>query len=83
MKTHTTYLVTLIDAIHDGFGWSANGSHVIRKNISLPNEATDRQIWMKAREVMGYTNVRGRYLDDETWMTYNSHMMLCIQNPEE
>tara|TARA_R100001440_G_scaffold719_9_gene2345 strand:+ start:1198 stop:1449 length:252 start_codon:yes stop_codon:yes gene_type:complete len=83
MKTHTTYLVTLIDGIHDGFGWSANGSHVIRKNISMPNNATDRQMWMQARAVMGYTNVRGRYLDDATWMTYNSHMMLCIEHEEQ
>tara|TARA_R100001460_G_scaffold32010_5_gene63000 strand:- start:412 stop:660 length:249 start_codon:yes stop_codon:yes gene_type:complete len=78
-----TYLVTLTDAIHDGWGWSANGSQVIRKTIIVPNDATDRQIWMKARAVMGYTNVRGRFLDDATWMTYNSHMMLWIQHEEE
>lgn len=72
------YEITLTDAIHDGFGWSANGSTVHRAQIAMPDDHTKRQLWLEARKKFGYNGVRGRYLDDCTWMPYRSCMMIYI-----
>lgn len=72
-----TYEVTLTDAIHDGESWTANGSIVHRKQLDVVC-CSDKQLWQKAREMFGYTNVRGRYISDDAWMPYRSTMMIYI-----
>lgn len=83
MEEKITYLVTLTDAIHDGQSWYANGCLVTRKNIELNQGHTDRKLWIEARKCMGYSGIRGRYLDDDTWMPYNSIMMLHVMLNDE
>ena len=78
MNTHMKYLVTMTDAIHDGMSWVANGSIVERRILEVPHDATERKLWMIVREQFGYTGCRGRFLDMDTWMPYNSCMMLHV-----
>jgi hypothetical protein len=82
-KKEVKYLLTLTDAIHDGISWSANGSFVHRETITLPENHTQRQLWTVAKRAVGYTGVRGRYLDYDTWMPYRTVMMLHLQHEEE
>tara|TARA_R100000426_G_scaffold39671_1_gene30913 strand:+ start:266 stop:535 length:270 start_codon:yes stop_codon:yes gene_type:complete len=78
MNTHIKYLVTMTDAIHDGMSWVANGSIVDRRILEVPCGASERKLWMAVRERFGYTGCRGRFLDMDTWMPYNSCMMLHV-----
>ena len=78
MNTDIKYLVTMTDAIHDGYGWSANGSMVDRRILPVPHDASERQLWMAVRERFGYTGCRGRFLDDDTWMPYNTCIMFHV-----
>ena len=79
------YLVTVIDAIHDGFGWTANGSYVERHEIDNSQDAwpTHASLWREVRRVSGYTGARGRWLDDCTWMPYNSVIMIHLSEIHE
>lgn len=74
-----TYTVESTDAIHDGEQWCGNYSRVERHTFTMPNDATDRQVWRKARELVGLTGQRGRYVhDDDGWMPYRAATIVFI-----
>ena len=73
-----TYTVESTDAIHDGYQWSGNYSRVERHTFTVPDDATDRQVWRKARELVGLTGCRGRYLHDDAWMPYRTATIVFI-----
>jgi|TARA_R100000482_G_scaffold108131_1_gene50464 hypothetical protein len=78
MNKNMKYLVTMTDAIHDGMSWVANGSIVDRRILEVPCGTSERKLWMAVRERFGYTGCRGRFLDMNTWMPYNSCMMFHV-----
>ena len=73
-----TYTVESTDAIHDGEQWSGNYSRVERHTFTIPDDSTDRQVWRKARELVGLTGQRGRHLHDDTWMPYGAATIVFI-----
>lgn len=74
-----TYTVESTDAVHDGEQWCGNYSRVERHTFTMPDDATDRQVWRKARELVGLTGQRGRYVhDDDGWMPYGSATIVFI-----
>jgi hypothetical protein len=75
-----TYIVESTDAIHDGDQWSGNYSRVERHTFTMPNDATDREVWRKARELVGLTGCRGRYLYEDAWMPYGSATIVFISS---
>ena len=78
-----TYTVESTDAIHDGHQWSGNYSRVERQTFEVPYDATDRQVWRKARELVGLTGCRGRYLHDDAWMPYRTATIVFISPHHE
>jgi len=78
-----TYTVESTDAIHDGMQWSGNYSRVERHTFDVPDNATDRQVWRKARELVGLTGCRGRYLHDDAWMPYGTATIVFIYPVDE
>lgn len=74
-----TYTVESTDAIHDGYQWCGNYSRVERHTFTMPDDATDRQVWRKARELVGLSGYRGRYVHgDDGWMPYRSTTIVFI-----
>lgn len=71
--------VTSTDAIHDGDQWCANGSRVDRHEFYVSDDASWRQVWRKARQVAGYSGVRGRYITHDIWMPYRTATMLFCE----
>jgi hypothetical protein len=51
------FTVESVSLQNDGFGWSVNDCYC-RKEISLPKDATDRQLTIAAKAAMGWTGVR-------------------------
>lgn len=78
-----TYTIESTDAIHDGYQWSGNYSRVERHTFTMPNNATDRQVWRKARQLVGMTGVRGRYVYDDAWMPYGAATILFLYPAED
>lgn len=79
-----TYTVESTDAIHDGEQWSGNYSRVERHTFDMPDNATDRQVWRKARELVGLSGYRGRYVHgDDGWMPYRSTTIVFIYPVDE
>jgi len=78
-----TYTVESTDAIHDGYQWTGNYSRVERHTFDVPDDATARQVWRKARELVGLTGCRGRYLHDDAWMPYRTATIVFIYPVDE
>jgi hypothetical protein len=81
-----TYTIESTDAIHDGNQWSGNYSHqwsgnysrVDRHTFTMPDDATPRQVWAKARSLVGLSGVRGRYVYDDAWMPYRTATIVFL-----
>jgi len=74
-----TYTVESVDAIHDGEQWCGNYSRVERHEFTMPDAATARQVWRKARELVGLTGYRGRYVhNNDGWMPYRAATIVFI-----
>ena len=77
-----TYTVESTDAIHDGYQWSGNYSRVERHTFTMPDDATLRQVWTKARSLVGLSGVRGRYFYDDAWMPYGAATIVFLYHDE-
>ena len=78
-----TYTVECVDAIHDGYQWCGNYARVERHTFTMPDDATDRQVWRKGRELVGLTGCRGRYVHgDNGWMPYAAAIIVFIYPTE-
>ena len=74
-----TYTVEITDAIHDGYQWCGNYSRVERHTFTVPDDATDRQVWRKGGELVGLSGYWGRYVHgDNGWMPYRSATIVFI-----
>ena len=73
-----TYTVESVDAIYYDGQWCGNYARVERHTFTMPNDATDRQVWRKARELVGLSGYRGRYLHDDAWMPYGAATIVFI-----
>lgn len=65
----------------DTFGGEANYCWCNRETITLPNNATDRQIMRAAKRAMGLSNVRGRsvsYGDMVEFRPYRSATVMFV-----
>lgn len=77
-----TYTIDSTDAIHDGNQWMGNFSRVERHTFTMPDDATARQVWAKARSLVGLSGFRGRYVYDDAWMPYGSATILFLYDDE-
>jgi hypothetical protein len=77
-----TYTIESTDAIHDGNQWSGNYSRVDRHTFTMPDDATPRQVWAKARSLVGLSGVRGRYVYDDAWMPYRTATIVFLYDEE-
>ena len=78
-----TYTIESTDAIHDGTQWSGNYSRVDRHTFTMPDDATDRQVWAKGRQLVGLSGVRGRYLHEDSWMPYRAATIVFLYTVDE
>lgn len=64
----TEVSVTVTDAIHDGYGWSANGCWVRRYSLWVSSGASPATISRAIKRAAGYSGVRGTVEDyGDSW----------------
>ena len=74
-----TYTVESVDAIYYDGQWCGNYARVERHTFTMPDDATDRQVWRKGRELVGLSGYRGRYVHgDNGWMPYRLATIVFI-----